>query len=202
MGATDVRGASMADYDMTARSNVGRYLEPGEKLLWAGRPASGIKLRASDILLIPFSLLWAGFAIFWEVGVINSNAPLFFRLWGIPFVLVGLYIVAGRFFHDAWRRDKTLYGLTDRRAVIVSGILSRRISSIFLDNLADLTLSERANGEGSIQLGRPVPSYWRWNGGWWSGGADEGHSFEFIPDAAQVYRMIQKAKSEMPRPAE
>jgi hypothetical protein len=29
------------------------------------------------------------------------------RLFGNPFVLVGLYITVGRFFFDAWRRGRT-----------------------------------------------------------------------------------------------
>ncbi len=92
---------------MNSTSEIERELSLCERLVWTGQPAKGIRLRASDAFMIPFSLLWCGFAIFWETTAINNGAPVFFRLWGMPFILVGLYIVFGRFFADAMARERT-----------------------------------------------------------------------------------------------
>jgi hypothetical protein len=80
-------------------------LEPGERVLWSGRPAPGLTFRPADGFLIPFSLLWCGFAIFWEASVLRiPGAPFFFPLFGAVFVAAGLYFVFGRFlFRDAQR---------------------------------------------------------------------------------------------------
>lgn len=44
-----------------------------------------------------------GFTIFWEATALSlATAPLFMKLFGAAFVLVGLYFVAGRFLLDAW----------------------------------------------------------------------------------------------------
>jgi hypothetical protein len=63
-------------------------LEPKERLLWSGRPKQGIVLRGSDVFMIPFSLLWCGFAIFWEYTVWSQAAPPFFLIFGGFFVVI------------------------------------------------------------------------------------------------------------------
>src|ERR1700728_3149818 len=90
-------------------SSIERELGKGERLLWQGRPRAGIRLRGSDVFLIPFSLLWAGFIVFWETMALfkvpkNNPVGWLFPLFGVPFVLAGFYIVFGRFLLDARSR--------------------------------------------------------------------------------------------------
>ena len=141
----------------TPSSPVERQLSSGEKLVWSGQPRAGIQLRGSDAFVIPFSILWCGFAIFWESMVVRKGAPVFMRLWGIPFVLVGLYFVFGRFIVDAMVRGKTFYGISNERIIIITGLFSQEIKSLNLRTLTDVSLSERSDGSGTITFGRCIP---------------------------------------------
>ena len=68
--------------------------------------------------MVPFSLMWGGFAIFWELSVLQTDAPAFFALFGIPFVLIGLYLIVGRFFFEAKQRANTFYGAEQVKIVV------------------------------------------------------------------------------------
>ncbi|MTV38206.1 hypothetical protein GM676_11525 [Duganella radicis] len=173
---------------------VRRELLPGEQVLWSGRPRQGLVLRGSDALGIPFSLLWCGFAIFWEHSVVTSNAPAFFKLWGIPFVLVGLYMVIGRFFFEARQRARTFYAVTPERILIVSGVFSRQVKSLSLNTLCDVSLTEGRNGEGDITFGpqSPFPSFFGNSG--WPGARQQSPKFELVTGAKSVYEKIREAQ--------
>jgi hypothetical protein len=139
------------------QSEIQRELGAGEKLLWSGQPRQGLRLNITDVFIIPFSLLWCGFAIFWEATAINGHAPLLFKLWGVPFVAIGLYMVFGRFFVDARTRARTYYGVTNQRLVIVTGGFSRRVRALPWQSLSPATLTERGDGGGIIRFGPQLP---------------------------------------------
>lgn len=169
-------------------------LSPGETLLWSGPPRRGLLLRSADLYIIPFSLLWCGFAIFWNAGVWSSNAPVFFRLWGLPFLIVGIYVVIGRFFVDAWQRAKTYYGVTNERVIITSGLFSSNIKSLNLATLSDVSLSEKSDRSGTITFG-PIGSGWTANFPFAvNKDAPVYPILDSIPEAKSVYEIIRNAQ--------
>jgi hypothetical protein len=168
----------------------------GESLRWAGAPRQGVFLRSMDVFLIPFSLMWGGFAFFWEVAAIAARAPFFFMFWGVPFVLVGVYMLAGRFFVDAYTRSKTVYALTDRRVIIVSGILSRSIQSLSLRTLSDVSLTEHRDGRGTVRFGRAHPFAMWYEGMHWPGQEQYAvPTFERVEEPKRIYDSILHAQN-------
>ena len=174
---------------------IERQLGAGERVLWIGQPKSGLKLRRSDALMIPYSLLWAGFAVFWEAVAIGSHGPLIFMIWGIPFVLVGIYFTVGRFFVDAAIRAKTSYGVTNQRIVIIYGLLSRKVTSLPLRNLQEIGFKQRSDGSGTITFYPSVPFSWLYRKFSWPGMDQRmGPGFYMLPHAKPVYDLIQQTQ--------
>jgi Bacterial PH domain len=177
----------MIEFDI--ENDLRQDLNSNERLLWAGKPRRGILLRGSDIFLIPFSLLWGGFAVFWETSALTTNAPLLFKLWGIPFVLIGLYITVGRFFIDAQRRANTKYGITEDRIIIKSGIFRPELKSLNIKTLSDITLTQKKDNSGTITLGPADARYSMMQGMYWPG-LKQAPKLEFIENAKEVYDKI------------
>ncbi len=123
---------------------------PGERILWFGQPRQGLFLRRSDAFVVPFTLVWAGFAVFWTIGATTAGAPLFFTLWGCMFVAVGGYMVVGRFFADAWQRKGTIYVLTDQRLVSQA---RRKELSTPLTQLGGIECVGHSGGRGTVRHG-------------------------------------------------
>jgi hypothetical protein len=76
------------------RTMLTEHLDPGETLLWAGRPAQGIVLTRQHGYLILFGVLLVGA--------------------GLRFIPMGIYLLTvGRLFADLWYRSRLIYGVTD-----------------------------------------------------------------------------------------
>ncbi|MCW6510666.1 PH domain-containing protein [Lichenifustis flavocetrariae] len=171
------------------------YLLRGEEVVWWGRPRQGLLLTPRDALLIPFSLLWGGFAIFWETMVLRTEAPGFMALWGLPFVLVGLFLIFGRFFLDSWLRARIYYAVTKQRILIARSGPWPSFKALHLDRLPEVTLNEERAGRGTIRFGSSTRGWNSWNGragaGEWIAALDSRPQFLSIADAKRVFGIIQ-----------
>lgn len=127
------------------------YLNPHEKIYWAGQPKKGLVFTLDDVSQIPFSLVWCGISIFWVIFA--SEFSVYFAMIGIPFVLIGLNMVFGRFIIDAIQRKNTIYAITGDRIIIVSGVFRKTVKSFNLSTLPDLEVDEKSDGSGTITIG-------------------------------------------------
>ncbi|MGA7245652.1 MAG: hypothetical protein WBX19_20890 [Terracidiphilus sp.] len=187
----------------------------GESLLWSGQPLRKIIFHQRDLFTIPFSLLWGGFAIFWEWGATghfrgsasSHPAPTFFTLWGIPFVLMGQYLIWGRFLYTAWKKGRTYYAVTNRRVIVVSIGFSRTLIDGYLRNLDSASLTLRSDGIGTIEFASARPALSNWS----FGRSNRGNQIDIdlsslaffdIPDARTVYQLIQSQREQAAKPAD
>jgi hypothetical protein len=160
---------------VTAEQQLQPYLAPRERLLWSGRPDRSVLFSPRDVFLVPFSLMWGGFAIFWEAAVIfgTEGTNVFFILWGIPFVCVGLYLIFGRFVAKQRMKSKTAYGLTDRRALVAIG--DRSLSDSPVRDTATSIRRSRDGSHVSVTFGAQSGSFRAHAGNadlipWWTAG--------------------------------
>jgi hypothetical protein len=173
--------------DFTSTSELQQHLNLNEKLIWTGQPKKGIVFRAADIFLIPFSLLWCGFAIFWVY--MAAKGSILFAMFGIPFVIIGLIFVFGRFIIDAKQRENTFYGLTEQRIIIKSGVYRRSVKSLNIRTLSDIEYTEKSDGSGTINFGPKNPMMWASGMNWWPG-VRYSPSLDLIQDVSKVYNKI------------
>jgi hypothetical protein len=189
----------------SAESILSPLLDSGESLLWSGQPRGGIRLRGQDALLIPISLLWGGFAIFWEFMALTATtkAPgpvaVVFPLFGLPFVIIGLYLIFGRFIVDAKVRARTYYGVTNERIIIISGLFAQQTKSLQLRTLTEVSYTRRSDGSGTITFGSaPFMGAFFPRGSWPGAGRYAPPSFDLIDRSKEVYNIIRSAQKTKP----
>lgn len=168
-------------------------LDAEERILWAGQPRQGIFFHPQDFIMIPFSLLWGGFAIFWFVTALSFDAPGPFALFGLPFVLVGLYMIFGRFFYDQWVRKNTFYAITSQRVLIRTGGRVTSLSSLNLPAIPEITFQEHPGGRGSIFFSSIPPMMAQFSSRYRS---RIGPFFDQIENGQQVYQILRRAQQD------
>lgn len=118
------------------------YFLPDEYELWRGR-SKGMDPR-QKMTMIPFGIFFLGFAIFWTVSA--SAAGGFFGLFGLPFIVVGAYLVFGKNVVG----KKTYYVITNKR---IYRSQAGRVDMVDLTNLPPMRVVAHNGGAGSIYFG-------------------------------------------------
>jgi hypothetical protein len=186
----------------------------GEEVKWHGQPDPAIVFAKKDWLLIPFSLMWGGFALLWESMAIFAFCasrgmpspaaiiPTVFPLFGFPFCLIGLYFIFGRFYVKKLNKQKTTFVVTNKRVLSVfrKSTLNTSIKSLFIERLPAISKSINADGNGSITFGNEgittkiyvntgldfLSSFY---------GPDNSITFYDIKDVETVYQLVSKSRS-------
>lgn len=154
------------------RQFLNREVQPGEQLRWFGQPRPW-RMAIRSIPIVLFAIPWTAFSIFWmamaggaawfshehtESATAPSLSPMdlfaCFPLFGLPFLLIGLGMLSSPFWMMRKAR-RTLYAVTDRRVIILSGSWSTTVTTLMPDQLRDLTRKEKLDGSGDLYFEQP-----------------------------------------------
>lgn len=135
---------------------LSRELRVGERVVWQGMKLARVEPLAFGIYL--FAVPWTGFALFWmamaSAGVAQSDAGLWewaFPAFGIPFVLVGLGMLATPF-ASFFKRGRILFAVTDQRVLRIALGRQLEVDSVPADRIGQVKKSESRDGTGQLKL--------------------------------------------------
>ncbi|NHF73933.1 aspartate carbamoyltransferase catalytic subunit [Paracoccus xiamenensis] len=163
-------------------------LDPGEQILWQGRPEARIRLDLLELGRILPGLFMVGFALFWMWGAAYAS-PLF-AAFGLIFVFTGLRQMLGQALRAYFTLSCSFYTLTDHRAIIGTDMpfQGRRLVSYPID--AATTTEYVATEPPSIMFGPAMR------------GKRTRPGFHFVADADRVMAMIRQIQRGSDRPAD
>ena len=126
----------------------------GEEVRWEGRPAPRCytfrNWRHSF-----FGLVLMPVCSFWQVSGLDF-AKEYDALWlawlPLPFLLMAIYLTIGHLFQARLEWNHVYYALTDRRLIVQSGLLARRIESLELKDLTYFNVLPYGEQLGTLQL--------------------------------------------------
>ena len=138
------------------RQHVNRELEPMETIQWMAQPQPVYftpKAKTAFIFAIP----WTAFALFWTAaaafGSSSDGEVGFMAYFGIPFIVIGLLLFSSPLW--AYRRAlKTVYVITDQRAITFDGGRRATIRSYTPEKLRDVYRNENPDGTGDVILNK------------------------------------------------
>jgi hypothetical protein len=185
-----------AEVPRDLRDKVNSELERGERIEWIEMPIPRFFTPVSTGMFL-FAIPWTAFAAFWICGAAGFKVPDFklgfdlFPLFGVPFLLIGLAMLSS----PIWARrraSKTVYVITDRRAITFDGGWSTTIRSYPPEKLQDVYRKEKKDGSGDVIFARRA----------WHDSDGDRHTEELgflrIKEPREVEQMLKKLAESAP----
>lgn len=143
------------------RERVYRELEPGERIQWLDMPVPRF-FTPRAIHAVLFGIPWTTISIFWTAiaahGTLKSGGlglSIIFPLVGVPFILIGIGLLTS----PLWEYRKalrTVYVITDLRAITFEGGRTMTIRSYPPNRLGDVHRKEKKDGVGDVIIERHI----------------------------------------------
>lgn len=161
-------------------------LAADEQIVWQGQPDPRLELEALKASQVIFGLATGGFAVFWSVMAAQSSdgglTGILLPLFGLFFVVVSFKRAGGHIFWDSYRRKRTWYTLTDRRAFVATQMLGRKNLAFYpIDR--ETVIDFNGKDPGTIWF---AYEYQRNK----QGSSRKKVGFEQIPDALRVHNKV------------
>jgi hypothetical protein len=165
-------------------------LDPGEVVRYKDMPIKKFFTPSSTAAFL-FGIPWTAFALFWTAGASGFEIPDFnegfdiFPLFGIPFILVGIGMLSTPLW-SYWKAGKSVYVITNRRAITFEGGKETTIRSYPPNKLSDIYRKEKRDGTGDVIIRVKA----------WKDSEGDRHSEELgflrIRDPKSVEQMLKK----------
>jgi hypothetical protein len=181
------------------QAQIESELKPGESIVWLGQPKAN-RFAWQTLPIVLFGIPWTAFALFWTamafVGTrkmkgddaMSTGFRWFFPLFGPPFVLIGWGMLSAPFWAKRKAR-RTIYAITDRRAISFEGGQGTTVRSYAPDQLGELERKENRDGSGNVIIRRVS---------WRDGDGDSHRSwvgFFAVPNVREVEALLNALAS-------
>ena len=188
--------------DAEAQSILSSEISSDERLLWAAKPSAS-RAFGRNVPLLFFGGCFTLFAMFWismAAGITSFGRGMtgggggfglisyLFPLFGVPFVVVGIYMMAKPFLASN-QANSGACGLTDKRAIIVEGGLTRSVKSYGPRDVQQIERRDLADGSSDIIFARERYSHYDSDHHHHTGVTEIG--FFGVPDGREAERILR-----------
>ncbi len=160
-----------------------------EQVLWTGKPDSGNIFAGVDRNKLSAGLLFAG------VGSLFAFPPLFldgdiaFTLFGMFFVIIGLYLSLGKALRNLFLRKDTLYVITNKKIIRFRG---QHIDMLKAEEMPPPDVIFHRNGNATLVFGSSITDEYTLGGDTHTEFGPDPFTLENLPDVSDAEAAIAK----------